>query len=148
MTPQFERAHGLFFTGTDIGVGKTFVLAAVVRMLRRQGVSLCVCKPVVTGANWTGTHWVGEDTLILAAASSPSSLSLSHPTGEGGGLDDAWGQITAWSFPDPVAPPVAASGQGQRLELARIVEAVRQRSRPSALAGRRRRRSALSLDGN
>src|SRR4029077_21283309 len=43
---------GLFFTGTDTGVGKTFVTAAVARILRRRGCGVVVCKPVAAGADW------------------------------------------------------------------------------------------------
>jgi dethiobiotin synthetase len=42
--------RGLFFTGTDTGVGKTTIAAAVARILRRQGRHVRVSKPVATGA--------------------------------------------------------------------------------------------------
>ena len=40
----------LFITGTDTGVGKTYVTAALARLLRQQGREVRVCKPVATGA--------------------------------------------------------------------------------------------------
>ncbi len=107
--------QGIFFTGTDTGVGKTFVTSAVARTLRQQGHVVDVCKPVVTGAFPEGHGWLAEDTRLLAEAA---------------GLDGAWERVTEWSFPDPVAPPVAARQKGIRLELAGIVEAVRRRNRP------------------
>ncbi|TAJ25281.1 MAG: dethiobiotin synthase, partial [Nitrospirae bacterium] len=41
--------HGCFITGTDTGVGKTVVTAALARCLRRHGVSVGVMKPIETG---------------------------------------------------------------------------------------------------
>ena len=101
---------GLFFTGTDTGVGKTFVTAAVTRLLRQQGRNFGVCKPVATGAGWVAGKWVSEDTLCLARAA---------------GIPDGLEQVTPWTFPDPVAPPVAAQRQGVRLHLEDLVRAVR-----------------------
>src|SRR5437762_8346002 len=103
---------GLFFTATDTGVGKTFVTAAVARVLRRQGRVVRVCKPVATGASWREGRWLSEDTVALAEAA---------------GITGDWEQVTPWSFPDPVAPPVAARRQGKTLSLPAIAEAVRQR---------------------
>jgi dethiobiotin synthetase len=99
---------GLFFTGTDTGVGKTFVTAAVARLLRRQGRPVQVCKPVATGARLVGGRWLSDDTQVLADAAG----------------DDPE-RVTRWAFPDPVAPPVAARRQGVRLSLAGLIEAVR-----------------------
>ena len=65
-----ERAmDGLFFTGTDTGVGKTVVTAAVARLLRRQGRSCRVSKPVATGARLIDGSLVSEDTFRLGRAS-------------------------------------------------------------------------------
>jgi dethiobiotin synthetase len=107
---------GLFFTGTDTGVGKTFVAAAVARLLRRQGHRVAVCKPVATGAPWVGGRWLSEDTVRLAAA---------------GGEDDFL-SVTPLTFPDAAAPPVAARRQGVVLTLPALIEAVRVRNQPGA----------------
>src|SRR5436190_19066810 len=93
---------GLFFTGTDTGVGKTFVTAAVTRILRRLGHGVVVCKPVATGAAWQDGRWVSQDTIALAQAA---------------GVVGDWTRITPWSFADPVAPPVAARRAGVELTL-------------------------------
>ena len=106
---------GLFFTGTDTGLGKTFVTAAVTRILRRQGYGVVVCKPVATGAAWQDGRWVSQDTIALAQAA---------------GVVGDWTRITPWSFADPVAPPVAARRAGVELTLNQIVRAVQERRRP------------------
>jgi dethiobiotin synthetase len=99
--------RGLFFTGTDTGVGKTVVTAAVARALLLQGRSPRVCKPVATG-----TSGISEDTRQLAAAvhATPEQLT----------------SITRWTFSEPAAPPVAARAAGIRLGLEDVVDAVRE----------------------
>jgi dethiobiotin synthetase len=109
--------QGLFFTGTDTGVGKTVVTAGVAWLLRRQGRPVRVCKPVATGADWDGARWLSADTRLLAEAA---------------GVAPDWEAVTPWTFPDPVAPPVAAGRQGRTLRLADLAAAVRARARPDS----------------
>jgi dethiobiotin synthetase len=87
-------------------VGKTTVLAAAARALRRQGRPVQVCKPVATGSD--------DDTRLLAAAA---------------GLTDLLA-ITPWVLREPAAPPVAARCEGIELKLDDIVAAVRRLERP------------------
>lgn len=59
-------ARGLFVTGTDTGVGKTLVAAALVRALREHGVRAAGMKPVAAGI---GAHEaMNADVAALAAA--------------------------------------------------------------------------------
>ena len=44
---------GVFITGTDTGVGKTVVAAALVRALVAQGQRVAVMKPVASGSHRT-----------------------------------------------------------------------------------------------
>ena len=101
---------GLFVTGTDTGVGKTFVTAAVARLLCRQGRDVAVCKPVATGALAGEDGWISEDTRLLAEAA---------------GRPGQWRRITPWAFPEAVAPPVAARWHGVTLTLDEMAAAVR-----------------------
>lgn len=110
--------RGLFITGTDTGVGKTLVAAAIVRHLRQQGREVRISKPVATGAQWIDGRWLAEDTVRLAQSAA-----------DGQDLE----RITPWAFPDPVAPPVAARRQGTMLELSTIVAAVRNRYSPGSI---------------
>jgi dethiobiotin synthetase len=112
-----EDNPGLFFTGTDTGVGKTFVTSWVARALRGRGHAFGVCKPVATGARREGTGWLSEDTVALARAA---------------GLPDDWARVTPWAFADPVAPPVAARRCGTTLTLPLLVEAVHRCASPPA----------------
>jgi len=110
--------RGLFFTGTDTDVGKTFVTAAVARVLRQQGRQVGVCKPVATGARWLRDRWLADDTVCLAEAA---------------GVDWPPERVTPWAFPEPVAPPVAAGRHGVVLGLEALVRAVQDCRRPGGI---------------
>src|SRR3981081_2325101 len=60
---------GVFITGTDTGVGKTIVAAALVRALVAQGKRVAVMKPVASGSQRTPQGLCNEDALALMAAS-------------------------------------------------------------------------------
>ncbi len=113
MTPSSPPSRicrpGLFVTGTDTGVGKTFITAAIARCLRAAGIRVGVCKPVATGATLRDGRLVSEDTLRLAEAA---------------GVQDRLERVTPWVFAEPAAPPVAAANEGLSLELAKLTSAV------------------------
>src|SRR5437763_14228508 len=100
--------RGLFISGTDTEAGKTFVTVAIARVLRRQGRSVQVSKPVATGA-----EALSEDTRLLAEAAGASGQHA----------------ITPWVFAEPAAPPVAARAAGVHLVLKELAEAVRRQGR-------------------
>jgi dethiobiotin synthetase len=109
------RTTGLFVTGTDTGVGKTFVTCLLARSCRAAGLPVRVCKPLATGADLVDGRWLADDTRRLAEAA---------------GLTGEWERITPWSFPEPVAPPVAARCHGVKLDLAEIAAAVGRAAEP------------------
>jgi dethiobiotin synthetase len=108
---------GLFITGTDTGVGKTTITVGLIQLLRRQGWSVRVSKPVATGAGQIGGRWISEDTIALAQAAGQTNLD----------------EITPWAFPEPVAPPVAARLNGRQLNLNAIASSVRGADRPASI---------------
>ncbi len=72
--------QGLFVTGTDTGVGKTQVSAALARLLTNQGVLVRPRKPVESGCTQTENGLIPEDALTLqTAAHSTDSLELICP---------------------------------------------------------------------
>jgi dethiobiotin synthetase len=89
-------------------VGKTVVTAWLVRWFRQQGYPVSVRKPVATGADREGDVWVNDDTRRLAQAS--------DFTGE-------LSSITRWTFPEPVAPTVAARLHDVELTLSALTAA-------------------------
>jgi dethiobiotin synthetase len=97
----------LFVTGTDTGVGKTFVACALATAFRVRGRRVAVMKPVETGV-------VGEpeDAMRLrAAAGDPAPLD----------------EICPYRLRAPLAPAVAAHMEGVRIDVERLVALVRRR---------------------
>ncbi len=89
--------RGCFVTGTDTGVGKTVVTAAIVARLRGSGVPVRVLKPVITGLDEPPDRdWPPDHELLAAVA----------------GCDPA-DVILAW-FGPPVSPHLAAELAGVR----------------------------------
>jgi len=92
---------GLFFTGTDTGVGKTYVAAMVARQLRASGCRVGVYKPAASGAARVGGRLVSEDAVALWEAA-----------GRPGRLEQVCPQV----FEAPLAPHLAAEAEGKRLD--------------------------------
>ena len=65
VTPQSMR--GCFVTGTDTGVGKTVVAAAIVARLRQLGADVVPLKPVITGLDEPADPGWPRDHELLAA---------------------------------------------------------------------------------
>jgi dethiobiotin synthetase len=106
--------RGLFISGTDTGVGKTMVAAAIARQWRREGRLFHVCKPVATGAVLQHGRLVSDDTRALAEAAG----------------DGDWQAITPHVLEAAAAPPVAARVAGALLDLPMLAGAVHRRAIP------------------
>ncbi len=63
------NAQAFFVAGTDTGVGKTRVTAALLAAARVQGLSASGMKPVASGAELISGRMASADALQLAAAS-------------------------------------------------------------------------------
>lgn len=66
-SPSWPR-RGIMVTGTDTGIGKTVVAAALAGALRARGVDAGVMKPITTGAARTEVGLVSRDADFLRAA--------------------------------------------------------------------------------
>ena len=100
--------NGCLVTGTDTGVGKTVVAAAIVAALTARGLRVAPVKPVVTGLDEPEPGRPLDHELLAAAA----------------GLDDA-GAVTGLTFGPAVSPHLAAELVGITVEPARLVAAAR-----------------------
>ncbi|MEW6038909.1 MAG: dethiobiotin synthase [Pseudomonadota bacterium] len=60
--------HGLFVTGTDTGVGKTQIAAALARLLHERNLVVRPRKPVESGCRQEHDHLVPEDARTLQTA--------------------------------------------------------------------------------
>ena len=97
-----------FVTGTDTGVGKTLVTAALLRRLRESGVAVAGMKPVAAGSIRGPEGPANEDALLLQAESS-----IRHP----------YADVNPWLFEPAIAPHLAAAEAGVAIDTDRIVAA-------------------------
>jgi dethiobiotin synthetase len=103
-----DAPRGIFVTGTDTGVGKTLVAAALARHLRSGGLDVGVMKPVETGVNDPGRP--GPDAALLQWAADCS---------------EAPELIAPYRLRLPLAPALAAKEEALTIDLVHIVETVR-----------------------
>jgi len=100
--------QSLFLAGTDTGVGKTVVAAALLRVLAGSGLQAAGMKPVAAGASMTSHGWRNEDALELAAA---------------GNVQLPYEWLNPCCLPRPTAPHLAAAEAGMEIDLGTILAA-------------------------
>ena len=100
--------RGYFVTGTDTGVGKTLVTAALLRAFRESGLRVAGMKPVAAGVVAGPEGPANEDALQLQAESSGR-----HP----------YEMVNPWLFEPAIAPHIAAAEAGLAIDTDRIVAA-------------------------
>lgn len=94
-----------FITGTDTGVGKSLVAAALLKAAGARGVSTVGVKPVAAGCEETSEGPRSEDALLLRQYSSIAMpYEMSNPV----------------SLRLPVAPHLAAAQEGRKLDAGRL----------------------------
>jgi len=95
-----------FVTGTDTGVGKTFVSCALLHALARRHPRVVGMKPVAAGLVQVPEGWDSEDAIALRAASTvPVPPALDNPV----------------RLPDPLSPHIAAERAGTRIDIHHLV---------------------------
>lgn len=94
----------VFITGTDTGVGKTYVSSALLRAARAEGIDAVGYKPVASGCEPGPDGWRNEDALALQAAGSPEPYEAINPV----------------ALPEAIAPHLAARAQGLRIDPAQL----------------------------
>ena len=100
---------GLFITGTDTGVGKTFVARGIASALRARGRRVGVLKPIETGCGAAIGRQPADALALQAAAGSTLPLD----------------RICPYRLDAPLAPDVAARLENVRLDPAVVVAAFR-----------------------
>lgn len=101
---------GLFVTGTDTGVGKTFVAGLLATLFRNRGVDVGVMKPAETGCPRRDGQLHPQDALYLK---------------EKAGSDDRLDEVCPYPLEMPAAPSVAADAAGITIDLDRIATGYR-----------------------
>lgn len=102
------RPRALFVTGTDTGVGKTLVAAALLRALRERGARVAGMKPVASGCRETPDGIVSDDALALIAEASVAA---------------PYGIVNPYAFLPAIAPHLAALDAGTRIDLSEVERA-------------------------
>ena len=97
---------GVFVTGTDTGVGKTWVSLALLEGWRRLGLRTAAMKPVAAGWDDAGSN--EDERALRAAASCVGEARWTCP----------------FSYPAPMAPHLAAAA-GEAFALGPVVQAQR-----------------------
>jgi dethiobiotin synthetase len=111
-----KRVSGLFITGTDTGVGKTYVGAIIARCLAAEGRRVGVYKPAASGCRRLGDGLISDDATALWQAA-----------GRPGELD----RVCPQRFAAPLAPHLAARAEDRELDADLLCEGLdywRQRS--------------------
>jgi len=99
---------GLFVTGTDTGVGKTYVSAGIATALKHRGVDVGVMKPAETGCRIRAGRLMPKDALhLMKSARVKDPLSLVNP----------------YRLRKPLAPSVAAAREGKKIDPDKILSA-------------------------
>jgi dethiobiotin synthetase len=99
---------GVFVTGTDTGVGKTYVSTGIARALISRGVDVGVMKPAETGCRMRTGRMLPRDALrLIKSACVKDPLSLVNP----------------YRFRRTLAPAVAAELEGKTIDPSKIINA-------------------------
>ena len=100
-TRKPRKSPGLFVTGADTGIGKTYVAAMITRDLMASGHNVGVYKPVASGCRSEGGTLLSDDALRLwEAAGGPGTLEAVCPQ----------------RFAAPLAPHLAARAEGRQVD--------------------------------
>jgi dethiobiotin synthetase len=93
--------RGLFVTGTDTGVGKTFASCVLIRALAARGLTVAPMKPVAAGSD-------GDTLALMRAAGMDASRKA---------------EVTPVMLGEPIAPHIAAQREGRKVEIAPLRQA-------------------------
>ena len=96
---------GLFITGTDTEIGKTFVSSLLINILIEEGLKVAGMKPVASGAKTIDGILKNEDALSLVEASN---------------VDADYKNINPYVFEPAVSPHIAAENAGVEIDLEKI----------------------------
>jgi len=96
---------GFFVTGTDTGVGKTLIAAALIKAIGLLGMSVCGMKPIETGCTREGNTLVPSDGMFLKNIAS---------------MDETLSDVTPCCFEHALAPIVAADMEGTTVNLNKV----------------------------
>ncbi|MGE0563914.1 MAG: dethiobiotin synthase [Pseudolabrys sp.] len=98
----------VFVTSTGTDIGKTFVTAGLIRLMREQGAVVDALKPVVSGYDSSVAETSDPAVLLGALGRAVSAEEIAR--------------IAPWRFRAPLAPDLAAAREGRSIEFANLIE--------------------------
>ena len=96
---------GLFITGTDTEIGKTFISSILIRLLIEKNLNVIGMKPIASGAKNIGGVLKNEDALSLINASNVTA---------------DYKNINPYVFEPAISPHIAAEDAGVEINLEKI----------------------------
>ncbi len=99
--------RGIFVTGTDTGIGKSWISSGIMSALQQQGQRVLGMKPIASGCEQTPEGLRNEDALLLQRQ---GSTPVDYAT------------INPYAFAPPIAPHLAAARAGVHIDLERIAD--------------------------
>ena len=109
-----QSKQAFFITGTDTGVGKTYVACKLIQQYVALGYKVVGMKPVAAGCDLVDGEWINDDVLKLEAVSNvkaPRAL------------------INPYSFKEAIAPHLAAEIAGVEMKLDVLMNAFNELSK-------------------
>jgi len=99
---------GFFISGTDTGVGKTWMTAALLHAMGNRGLRVAGLKPLACGGHETRDGWRHDDAVLLMQQ---ATVTLPYEA------------VNPYPLREPIAPHIAAQRAGLRLSAAALHEA-------------------------
>lgn len=96
---------GLFITGTDTEIGKTFVSALLIKILAAEGLRVAGMKPIASGAKMIDGVLKNDDALSLMQASN---------------VNADYKHVNPYVFEPAISPHIAAEQAGVEIDLVKI----------------------------
>lgn len=98
---------GIFITGTDTGVGKTLAACGLAALFKEMDYRVGVMKPAETGCAEKEGELFPQDAFFLKEAS---------------GTEESLEKVCPYRLRAPLAPSVAASKEGVKIDVSRIAQ--------------------------
>ena len=103
-------AKAYFIAGTDTGVGKTLITAALLRAAEKAGKTTLGLKPIAAGCEEIEGRWQNEDAVMLRQYATENI---------------AYEMVNPIALKEPIAPHIAAAKEGRKLSVSRTLGFVR-----------------------
>lgn len=115
-----NNARGFFITGTDTGVGKTIITAALIKAAKFLGLSACGMKPIETGCLKSKFKVKSSKLKVKEEVLIPSDGMFLK---EIAGMNDSMDLVNPIRFQNPLAPFPASEIEGVPVEIDKIKKA-------------------------